>query len=596
MEKKGRWRVIALWLLVVFAVAYSLPTFVGMPDWYPFDKKLNFGLDLQGGLELRYTVDWKKAISENNRKYGDTVRSAIVEELAARDNKNVDDLPREEWDAYAKKVTIEVPEYNRLQLIFESEAVQDLLEAEKVSNTLDPRYDMYGAGDLTTELLLRDEEAAAVRENVVNETKSIITKRVEAFGLVDPDVRVAGIADIVVQIPGVGKDQMDIVRERIGQTAQLTLRMVDRQSNFISGLASKVSEHVANTPGSTLGFVPSSNTGAYIRADRKSEIINFLRGVEVPDEHVIGFEEVEIKEGNIVQEKYWRTHYLHAKAEITGDHLARSQVLYDERGAYVSLDFNSEGGRLFADLTSKNVGEYMAILLDEDVNSAPVIEEKILGGRARITMGRGSNPQAVLADARSLVTVLNHGAYKAPVYKVHDHEVGPSLGQNSVEAGQLAMALGMALVIFFMLIYYRGAGAIAVTVLLFNVLLILMLLVSFNSALTLPGMAGIILTIGMAVDANIIIFERIREELTAGRSPRAAVDAGFEKAFSTVMDANITTALAGVILLNYTSGPIRGFAVTLLMGIVCSVFTAVYVGRRIFNWYLTSKRPETLSI
>jgi preprotein translocase subunit SecD len=160
----------------------------------------------------------------------------------------------------------------------------------------------------------------------------------------------------------------------------------------------------------------------------------------------------------------------------------------------------------------------------------------------------------------------------------------------------MSLAIGLLCVVIFTALYYSLSGVFAVLALLFNVLLIVGLLVSFNSALTLPGMAGIILTIGMAVDANIIIFERIREELRAGKDPRAAVDAGYEKAFMTIIDANITTALAGVILLNYTSGPIRGFAVTLLMGIICSVFTAVYVCRRIFNWYLESRQPQTLSI
>ncbi len=600
MDKKRRWRIVALWALVVFSVLYTLPTFVGrdkLPEWYTnvFSKQLNYGLDLQGGLELRYTVDWKRAIEDNTRKLGDTVRAQIVDQLARKENRNPVDLTAEQIAAYQAGITVQVPEYNRLQLQFKDKATADLLDDE-ILEQLDSRFVLSRESDTTFELTLPDEQVAEIREQVVRETRGIISKRVEAFGLVDPDVRTAGLSDIAVQIPGVSKAQMETVRQRIGQTAQLTLRMVDESNTFFAGVQSQLDAFKAQRPDSDIALVPSHPTGPYVRATRKSDLVRFVRTLDIPADRVVGYEETEITEGNIVSDKYWRTYLVEATAAITGDHLARSQVLYDEKGIpYVSLDFNAEGGRIFADVTERNVQEYMAIMLDENVASAPIINEKIGGGRAQITMGAGGNPQRTLNEARGLVTVLNQGAYKAPVYKVHDHEVGPSLGADSVSAGTTSMAVGGALVIMFMLLYYRASGIIAVTVLLFNMLLILVLLVSLNSALTLPGMAGIILTIGMAVDANIIIFERIREELSAGKSPRAAVDAGYEKAFSTILDANVTTALAGVILLNYTSGPIRGFAVTLLIGIVCSVFTAVYVSRVMFNWWL-ARRPATLSI
>ena len=341
--------------------------------------------------------------------------------------------------------------------------------------------------------------------------------------------------------------------------------------------------------------------GPYLRAERKSELMDFASdpSLGLPEGRMLGYEKVELrnKQGQPTGEAFWKTLMLFDKAGITGDYLARASVSPDDTSVYaVTLVFNAEGGRIFADLTEKNVDEYMAIMLDEEVNSAPVIKERIGGGQARITLGSSSNPQQILKECQGLTKVLNQGAYAAPVYKDMDHEVGPSLGADSVAAGKFSMALGMLLVVLFMLLYYRGSGIVAVTVLVLNLLFILGLLVSMNAALTLPGMAGIILTIGMAVDANIIIFERIREEIAAGRKARAALDAGYEKAFSTILDANITTALAGFILLNYTSGPIRGFAVTLLLGILCSVFTAVYVSRRIFNWWLDSRQPDSLSI
>lgn len=600
---KGKWSAFGLWMLVVFSISYTLPSIVGsdkLPDWFNemFESKLAYGLDLQGGLELRYTVDWEAAIEDNGRKLGDAISARLVDEWAKADNKSAAALNATERAEYAKQVSIAVESYNVIKVSFSSAEAFGKLPADLLS-TIDDRYELSVVDDTNIQMLLFDDEAARIRTEAVNKTRQLISQRVEAFGLVDPDVRVAGDSDIVVQIPGVGKDQMDVVRQRIGQTAQLTFRMVDNQANFFAQQRSKLDTYKRDNPerSETLELIENAATGPFVRADRKSDLIKFVRTLTVPDDHVVGYELVESRDGTRVKEKYYRTYYLKAPVELSGKNLARARVSYDEKQQpVVSLDLDGSGTRAFGDLTGANVGNYMAIMLDETVASAPVINEKIPGGRVQITMGGGRGPQEVLRDAQALVTVLNQGAYQAPVYKVHDHEVGASLGHDSVQAGKNSILIGSLFVILAMMFYYRVSGVIAVTALVLNLLFILALLVSFNSALTLPGMAGIILTVGMAVDANIIVFERIREELRAGRGPRAAVDTGYAKALSTILDANITTALAGFILLNYTSGPIRGFAVTLLMGIVCSVFTAVYVCHRIFNWYLETRRPETLSI
>ena len=195
----------------------------------------------------------------------------------------------------------------------------------------------------------------------------------------------------------------------------------------------------------------------------------------------------------------------------------------------------------------------------------------------------------MLQEAQNLTTVLTHGAYKAPVHKIHDHQVGPSLGKDTIQAGVISFVVGSVLVLLFMLMYYRGAGVVANIALLLNVLFVLTVLVTLNAALTLPGIAGIILTVGMAVDANVIIYERIREEIRRGKTPRVSIETGYEKAFWTIVDAQVTTALAAIILLNFTSGPIYGFAVTLLIGIVSSIFTALYITRLIFFWMLDKR-------
>lgn len=608
-----------LWLVIVLSVLYIVPTFVAkdsLPQWYGdvFSKRLNFGLDLQGGLELRYTVDWKKAIEQNGVKLADSVKSRIVDELARKDDKAPANLSAAEWNEYASQVLVETPGYSVIRLVFKDAASAKTLDNTEFQDQLDQRYSYEPINDRTWELVMRDDQVNAIREEVVSQTRQTISKRVEAIGLVDPDVRIAGDSDVVVQIPGVKPDEMQSVRRRVGQAAQLTLRMVDNDSKWMASVDTKLAAYKADPRNAdwanSLALVKTSQSerqdygyadrtwyGPYLRADRKSELVRFVRTLDVPAGYVVGYEEDIIRDRNLVKEKFMRTQLVFSKANITGDHLSRAQVGYESRtGApYVSLDFNSEGGRIFAELTEKNVKEYMAIMLDTTVVSAPIINEKIGGGRAQITMG-GTSAQVKLEESRALTQVLNNGAYKAPVFEVHHHQVGPTLGKDSVSAGTLSMVLGLGLVIIFMFLYYRGAGAIAVTVLMLNMVFIIALLVSLNAALTLPGMAGIILTIGMAVDANIIIFERIREEAATGRPPRAAVDAGYQKALSTILDANITTALAGIILLMYTSGPIRGFAVTLLIGILCSVITAVYISRGIFNWYLNSRQPKTLSI
>ncbi|HOI11387.1 MAG TPA: protein translocase subunit SecD, partial [Myxococcota bacterium] len=285
------------------------------------------------------------------------------------------------------------------------------------------------------------------------------------------------------------------------------------------------------------------------------------------------------------------------KAGVTGDHLTRAMVLFETQGEpYVSLEFDAIGAKQFEKVTEENTGEYMAIMLDDEVNSAPVIKERIGGGRAQITLGGNRPRQEILTEAQSLVTVLTHGAYKAPVHKVHDFEVGPSLGRDTIDAGVVSLIVGVIAVLLGMMLYYRGSGIIADIGLLLNVLFTVAILIGFDAALTMPGLAGIVLTVGMAVDANVLITERIREEIRQGKGPRMAMEAGYKHAFSAIFDANLTTAITGIILMNYSTGPVYGFAVTLLIGIVVTFLTQIFITRLIFDWYVDRFRPERLSV
>jgi preprotein translocase subunit SecD len=250
--------------------------------------------------------------------------------------------------------------------------------------------------------------------------------------------------------------------------------------------------------------------------------------------------------------------------------------------SYVALEFKPAGGRKFAQITGDNVGKRFAIVLDRQARSAPVIREKIGGGRASIEMGAG-DPYQIQQDATILSLVLRTGALPAPVSIGEVRQVGAQLGADSIAAGVRATMVGGVLVVFFMFLYYRALGVVANIALGLNVACIMALLATMGATLTLPGIAGIALTVGMAVDANIIIFERIREELRLGKTARSAVDSGFDNALSAVLDANITTAIAGVVLYSYGTGPIKGFAVTLLVGIGTTLFTAVFVSRTLMD-------------
>jgi preprotein translocase subunit SecD len=286
---------------------------------------------------------------------------------------------------------------------------------------------------------------------------------------------------------------------------------------------------------------------------------------------------------------------LKKKAELTGDMLSDAQVQVQGNEPYVSLTFNEVGAEIFSELTGNNIGKRLAIVLDDRVSSAPVIKSKIPQGRAQITLGYGDY-RSLLREAEDLTLVLREGALPATLVERTKTVIGPSLGKISIEKGVKALLIGGVLVVIFMMIYYRLSGIFATVALGVNVLLLFAILTLFQATLTLPGLAGIILTLGMAVDANIIVFERIREEVRDGKKPRVAMEAGYSNAMSAIIDANVTTFLAGVVLYQFGTGPIRGFAVTLMIGITTTLFTALVLTKAIQTWYVYGRGVDKLSI
>ncbi len=628
MNKKGRWKVITVVALVLGSILYVLPSF--FPGVFPDSwKKLNYGLDLKGGLELRYTVDYKRAIGDNVWKVSGLFRDrAIALHFGKLDD--LEAVKAEDMKTYREKITVERVDWKSVKLTFPDD-MKDL--AGKIDDdflqNIDRAFTRASGSGNTVTVMLKYEEGERLKKDIINQTMDIIRKRIDAFGLVEPDVRRAGDADIDVQLPGVEKTKMQLVRAMIGQTAQLNFRLLEKKGNPFEGIAADLADYKKINEGKTITITVEDDSfpgQQYLKADKKSELLAFVRFVSekrqkaaieakteakpmVDDDHMIGYEE--ISETNKVTQKEeikgFRTRYVvrnmkvggagkERVVSIGGERLTRAMVAYDTNGApYVSIDFDGQGAKDFGDLTTEQTGEYLAIMLDDEVKSAPRIQEPITGGRCRVTLGSGTGTDRV-REAQGLVTVLTHGAYKAPVHKVHDHTVGPSLGAASINQGMVALGAGALLVILFMTTYYRWCGAVACVALLVNVFWILAVLVSFNAALTLPGLAGIVLTLGIGVDANVLIFERTREELRHGKSVRAALDAGYSKAFWTIFDSHVTQAIAGFILLEFTTGPVYGFAVTLLIGIASSLFTAIVITRMIFNYVLSKKNLQELSI
>jgi preprotein translocase subunit SecD len=416
---------------------------------------------------------------------------------------------------------------------------------DEVLGVFDRKESEQAAGRLV--LALKPREAAHIRELAVRQGLETIRNRIDQFGVAEPSIQQQGENRILVQLPGV----QDPARAKalIGKTALLEFKLVDERTDPESALRT--------------GPPPGSEILYQRRVDKQTR-----------EERKVPF---------LVQKK----------AVITGRDVTTARVSIDQNTSepYVSVDFNPAGARAFAELTDANVGKRLAIVLDGNIHSAPQIRERIPSGRAQITGGFTTE------EATDLAIVLRAGALPAPVQVLEERTVGPSLGADSIRQGMIAILASTALVIVFMLVYYRLSGFIADVALGLNLLLLMATMAGFHATLTLPGIAGIALTIGMAVDTNILIFERIREELRAGKTVRGAIDAGFSRAFKTVIDTHVTVLVSGLILFQFGTGPVKGFAVTLMIGIAVSLFTAVFFTRLLFDLiYMGPRKRETLSI
>lgn len=503
------------------------------------------GLDLQGGMYLVLGVEVDRAVEDRSRRVRDEIRH-LLEQAGIEGRVELDGITR---------IRVEAGEAAEPRIRRWIEDRGDILELDR-------------KGPGVWEIRPTATELRQIRDWAVSQSLSTIRNRIDQYGIAEPTIQRQGDDRIVVQLPGVDDPRRAI--ELIGRTAQLTFHMY-RDDLQVPDLESQVEDLLVRRP--------------ELRQDFHG--LNEVLAVTLPTGVAVRFQR--INDGFAARNV---PVLVDTEPMLTGDTIVDARVRLNPQfnEPYVAMEFDAAGGRRFEEITSRSVGKRFAIVLDETVFSAPVIRERIPGGRASI------EGQFTMDEARDLAIVLRAGALAAPARILEERSVGPSLGQDSIRAGVTAILVGSVLVLIFMMVYYRYAGFVADVSLVANMVFLLGILGLFGATLTLPGLAGIVLTIGMAIDGNVIIFERIREELRAGRGARASVEAGYAKALSSILDANITTLIAALVLFQFGTGPVRGFAVTLSVGILTTLFSVLFVSRTLIDAWVLRRGVRNLPI
>ncbi|HOA83371.1 MAG TPA: protein translocase subunit SecD [Thermodesulfovibrio thiophilus] len=540
MRKSIYLRIVLIVLTVLVAVIFFLPNtplFDYMPQWWKKNmpnKGIVLGLDLRGGSHLIFEVDLNRARQITVERIGMHLQN-LLEKKGLKSSLKVE----------GEKIYIHPGNDEIKKLIREN--YPDLSLSEKENSIV---------------AQLPESALKKVETNSVEQAIEVIRNRIDQLGVSEPTIHRQGENEIVVQLPGV-KDPRKAV-EIIGKTAQLEFKLLDEGTPLWQELPSLI---------------------------KVGEEDDFLKqwSAKIPESDEIVFQKIVNQE---TSEVYKRPYIVKKEALLRGDLLAEAHVSIDQRfnEPYVSLRFNDAGAKIFEDITAKYVKHRLAIILDGNVYSAPVIQERIEGGNAQIT---GSFS---LEEAKDLAIVLRAGALPAPVKLIQNVTVGPTLGKDSIEAGKMAVIIAALFVALFMIFYYRLSGLIADLALVLNIILLIGALAALNATLTLPGIAGIALAIGMAVDSNVLMFERIREELRLGKTPKASIESGYKKAFWTIFDSHITTLITAAVLFHFGSGPIKGFAVTLTLGVAINLFTALIGTKTVFDFIYIGKERKSLSI
>lgn len=546
-----------------------------LPSWAPTSHVVP-GLDLQGGVHMVLGVDLDKAISDKARRIASRMRDELADKKVAAEG--VEHL-------------IDEGKGDRVRVTFKDDAALKTYESDIAENYGD-LTEVSRAGMAIT-YRVHPDWVNKVKSDAVDQTIKTITNRIDKMHVTEPSITKRGNDQVQVQLPGYTNPEE--AKSLIGRTAQLEFQMCDDESDFLTRVENLPAwAKLQSTSFQRRDGALGTDTYLEFPEENLKEVRELLLG-KVPAELVVKYGHLNERVG---EGKKMRTYTLNADVDLTGDDLVNAQVAMgspEQPTPYVTLEFSATGKQIFADLTTKNVGRRMAIVLEDIVDSAPVINEPITGGSAQITMGGSRTRDEMLRDANQLALVLKAGALPAPVTFREERSVGPSLGRDALEEAKVASLVGALLVLVFMVIIYKVGGAIAMLCAFLNIFFVLATLSFANGTLSLPGIAGLLLTVGMAVDANIIINERMREEFLSGKTARAAIDSGYSSAFSAILDSNVSTALAGVVCLQFGSGPVQNFATTLLIGIVSTMFTAVFMSRVLFDIYGRKDR-ETLMI
>jgi len=562
---RGWWiRFSLMSVLVLVAALMITPTLFNLDEKssFPVKQKVNLGLDLQGGLYMVLGIDFDKVYRD---------------ELLAQTRRSIKLL--EENGIKASLGALNVRDASDPKQVIVLEKATDLDKAKsKIREFFS--YPLRLTQDKGNNLTygLGREYLREIEDTAVSKSIEVIRNRIDEFGVTEPEIVSQGRDRIVVQLPGV-KD-VERAKELIGKTAKLEFKFVNDSIN-----PAVLAQWMDEVKASGVEFVKGERFSDYAKK------VNEILADKLPEGHQIAFAKEVSKLSNDITNL--EPYLIEIAAALTGDELQDASVRIDpeQNRPYVSLDFKTSGAKIFEQVTGANIGRRLAIVLDDNVYSAPVVQSKIAGGSAQITLGTGDY-NTVMTEARDLALVLRAGALPVELVFEEQRIVGPSLGQDAIDKAEIAAAIGSVLVFIFMMGYYKMSGTIACITIVINVIFQLAILILLGATLSLPGIAGIALTVAMAVDGNIIIYERIREELRAGASPFESMKAGFDKAFWAILDANITTGLAGLCLLNFGTGPVRGFAVTLLIGIVTTVYTSYFASKVMFEWYVKPEKKK----
>ena len=545
MSLKQRWSIIVL--IIAIAIFAIIPNFLETTEesrehWY-FKNQMTYGLDIQGGLHLVLGVDMDASLQDRMRKYLSSFKDNMKEKI----------------------VSSEVVDSSKLLIKFKKAT-----NITEFNTFLDENYpglffiDPLGAVDV--HIYFTEVWKGQLKTQIVEQSVEVIRNRVDEFGVSEPMIAPQGRDRIVVQLPGVASAAS--AKALIQKAAKLEFRPF-HQKNTELDLDNLIKE-VEKKEKFTFKSLPYSQ---YIQK------INLALKSKLPKDSQIIFEQMEgaktLDAGRVPV-------LIDLSEKVGGDLLEGAQVGFNEYGKpQVVFRLSPAGRRGFADLSGNHIDEQVAIILDQVVKSAPMVRERIDSATAEITLGSGGNYEDDFKEAQLIATALRAGALPADLTELQERTVGPSLGKLALDQGKMAAIVGAILLVVFLIIYYGVLGFVTSFTLVLNMVFLVAILGGFKATLTLPGIVGFLLTVGMAVDANVIIFERIKEELRKGSSWAFSVKEGFEKAFSSIFDSNITTIMVCVILMYLGSGPIKGFAVTLSAGVLISMFTALFVSRTI---------------